>query len=371
MLLYIIKKYFNDKTPGMLKNINDSLGINKGNYDNQNNMIDAQYNYKKNYQMKNTEFSSMDFNIKKMITNGGSMKKNNCKKFINKIFFCVFLTSCAVITPKNAKNHLANFPDMDARTYYGYLREEHKENSQKIISKNEFVRFREKGNSLEDFKNYRDFCIKTDYFFCHWDNINYFVYSNLKDNKLTKDCNGSDFTVEAEEYLSNKNYFDNLSKEDGKQCIIQYFNIKQYRKQLIEEVNKRIEKENNIKREEIVKNISKLEKFIENEYKNSFHEKIVVSLKDNFKIFEFIPQQWNFNNHYIKVTSDGDNINVIKDDKLIFSSPYYKYKFIDFNTTSDIYEKEATRINNLVEKYKKDNITKELENKCKKYYSLI
>ena len=56
-------------------------------------------------------------------------------------------------------------------------------------------------------------------------------------------------------------------------------------------------------------NIQNLERFIENEYLKSFHEKIVVSLKSNFGFNTFVPRQWDFNGHYIRVTTDGYNIN--------------------------------------------------------------
>ena len=45
---FINKKYFNNETPNMLDNINNSLEINKNQYNNQNRIIDDQYSYNAN-----------------------------------------------------------------------------------------------------------------------------------------------------------------------------------------------------------------------------------------------------------------------------------------------------------------------------------
>lgn len=70
---FISQKYFNNKTPNMLNDINNSLEINKGNYDNQNNMIDSQYNYDKNRKNSMKMLNSADvFNFNNFKNN-----KNN------------------------------------------------------------------------------------------------------------------------------------------------------------------------------------------------------------------------------------------------------------------------------------------------------
>ncbi len=251
-----------------------------------------------------------------------------------------------------------------------FIHSEYKENFQSVMSENEFFKLKKNGKSLEDLNNYKDFCLKTDYFFCHQKNTLYFIYSNFKDDELTKDYNSSDFTVEAERYFSNEKYFNNFSKNDGQQCIVQYYNIKSYRLQLIRELEKKVDLQNKTRTAEVNRNIENLEKFIEQEYLKSFHEKISISLKNNFGIYNFKPEQWNFNNHYIRVTTDGNNVNVIKDDKLIFSSNINKYKPVDFNTTGNIYMAGKKKIDNLVETYKKNNISKDLQEKCKHYLPL-
>lgn len=74
---HLSSRKFNQNTPKMLNNINNSLENNKNQYDNQNNIIDQQYDFKKNmvnnanqlHQMKNTDFSVLDWNIKKKSDN--------------------------------------------------------------------------------------------------------------------------------------------------------------------------------------------------------------------------------------------------------------------------------------------------------------
>lgn len=264
------------------------------------------------------------------------------------IVFLLFIISCKVVTHENAELYWASFSYMDAKTYYGYLSEELKENSQKIMTKYEFLRFREKGHSLEEFKNYRDFCI----------------------NKGQTDClsynkNSISF-VSPEHYLEHQQYFDQLTKEEMDQCRVKYYELKEYKEQLSKELDKKVELENKIRTEKINKNIQNLERFIENEYLKSFHEKIVVSLKSNFGFNTFVPKQWDFNGHYIRVTTDGYNINVIKNDKLIFSSNADNYKLLDFNNSANIYMEGKKKI----EIYKKNNIPNDLQEKCKFYIKL-
>ena len=70
---YIKSKIFNSNKSDMLDYVNNSLEINKNQYNNQNNIIDDGFDYQKNnldknnqlHQMKNTEFSSLDWNIKR------------------------------------------------------------------------------------------------------------------------------------------------------------------------------------------------------------------------------------------------------------------------------------------------------------------
>lgn len=70
---FIEDNIFNQNKPKMLDNANNSLDTSRNQYNNQNNMIDNQYNYQKNdlsnnkqlHQMKNTDFSILDFNIKR------------------------------------------------------------------------------------------------------------------------------------------------------------------------------------------------------------------------------------------------------------------------------------------------------------------
>lgn len=289
---------------------------------------------------------------------------------INTIFL-LLLVSCSVVNHENAELYWASFSHMDAKTYYSYLAEEHKENSEKIMTKYEFLKLREKGFSLEDLKNYRDFCLKNNKFFCDYQTVLSFIQKNIPfDSARIKDYDGSVFIVKPSNYLYFKRHFDNLIEEDGQQCIIKHFDIKRYKLQLIEELDKKVNLQNETKKAEVNKNIENLEKFIEQEYLKSFHEKISISLKNNFGIYNFKPEQWNFNNHYIRVTTDGNNVNVIKDDKLIFSSNINKYKPVDFNTTGNIYTAGKKKIDNLVETYKKNNISKDLQEKCKHYLPL-
>ena len=105
-----------------------------------------------------------------------------------------------------------------------------------------------------------------------------------------------------------------------------------------------------------------MEKLIEEECKKSFYEKISVSLKNNFKPSGLNPQQWNLGNNYIKVTSDGENVNVIKNDKLIFTSPLNNY--INDNTAE---RQNKQQINKLVKAYEIKNIDKQTINKCKTF----
>lgn len=109
-----------------------------------------------------------------------------------------------------------------------------------------------------------------------------------------------------------------------------------------------------------------MEKFIEEEYKKSFYEKISVSLENNFKLSGLSPQQWNLGNNYIKVTSDGENVNVIKNDKLIFTSPLSNYMNTQYNdNTAEKQNKQ--QINKLVKAYEIKNIDKQTINKCKTF----
>lgn len=66
---YITDKIFNRNIPKMLSEINNSLENSEKQYDNQTNMIDGRYNFQRNYlnsgrQMKNADFSNLDWNIK-------------------------------------------------------------------------------------------------------------------------------------------------------------------------------------------------------------------------------------------------------------------------------------------------------------------
>ena len=281
------------------------------------------------------------------------------KKFKN-ILILSLLTSCGVITHENAENYWANFSHMDGFKYYSFLREEVKENSQKVMTKNEFVKFREKGYSLEDFKSYRDFCLRNGNTYRD-DNIISFVSQNLPQNvrhdyqTLKRNGYVRKLAVKPEKYFNNKEYFDNLSKEDGERCAIEYAKVGIYRKQLEDDFEKNL-------KEKKTKNIEALEKLIEEECKKSFYEKISVSLKNNFEPSGLSPQQWNLGNNYIKVTSDGENVNVIKNDKLIFTSPLSNY--INDNTAE---KQNKQQINKLVEAYEIKNIDKQTINKCKTF----
>lgn len=160
------------------------------------------------------------------------------KKFRN-ILALSLLASCSVITHENAENYWANFSHMDGMKYYSFLREEAKENSQKVMTKNEFVRFREKGYSLEDFKSYRDFCLRNGNTCCN-NNIISFVSQNVQHNYQTLKENDyvRKLAVKSEKYFNNKEYFDNLPKEDGERCAIEYAKVGIYRKQLEDDFEK-------------------------------------------------------------------------------------------------------------------------------------
>ncbi len=292
------------------------------------------------------------------------------KKFKN-ILTLSLLASCSVITHENAENYWANFSHMDGMKYYSFLREELKENSQKVMTKNEFVRFREKGYSLEDFKSYRDFCVRNGNTYCN-NNIISFVSQNLPQNvqhdyqTLKENDYVRNLSVKSEKYFDNKEYFDNLSKEDGKRCTIEYAKVGIYRKQLEDDFEKKLKAEEENLKEKRTKNIKALEKFIEEEYKKSFYEKISVSLENNFKLSGLSPQQWNLGNNYIKVTSDGENVNVIKNDKLIFTSPLSNYMNTQYNDNA-AEKQNKKQINKLVRAYEIKNIDKQTINKCKTF----
>ena len=288
-------------------------------------------------------------------------------KKLKNILILSLLTSCGVVTHENAENYWANFSHMDGMKYYSFLREEVKENSQKVMTKNEFVRFREKGNSLDDFKDYRDFCVKNGNTYCN-NNIISFVSQNLSQNYQTLKENDyiRNLAVKSEKYFNNKEYFDNLSRKDGERCVIEYAKVGIYRKQLEDNFERKLEAEEKNLKEKRIKNIEALEKLIEEEYKKSFYEKISVSLQNNFKLSGFSPQQWNLGKNYIKVTSDGENVNVIKNDKLIFTSSLSNYMNTQYNdNTAEKQNKQ--QINKLVKAYEIKNIDKQIIDKCKTF----
>ena len=292
------------------------------------------------------------------------------KKFKN-ILILSLLTSCGVVTHENAENYWANFSHMDGFKYYSFLREEVKENSQKVMTKNEFVRFREKGYSLEDFKSYRDFCVRNGNTYCN-NNIISFVSQNLPQNvrhdyqTLKENDYVRHLVVKSEKYFNNKKYFDNLSKKDGERCVTEYAKVGIYRKQLEDDFEKKLKAEEESLEKKRTKNIEALEKLIKEECKRSFYEKISISLKDNFKPSGLSPQQWSLGSNYIKVTSDGENVNVIKNDKLIFTSHLSNYINTQYNDNT-AKKQNKQQINKLVEAYEIKNIDKQTINKCKTF----
>jgi hypothetical protein len=269
------------------------------------------------------------------------IRKKFMKKFINFngvnmknciIILGIFLTSCSVLTNVKVYNATKLKHKLSYWQYTNLRKEEKKENFYKkyrlFPDPDSYIKIRIT-NSLEEFIEYRNFCIEKE------------------------TCNYVGFY----EYINNKDIFKQTSRENILTCyeMENYYN--NFKKKYTTEYEI-IQKKN---KENISNNRIKLKTIIENELNRITYTKHNIDLNSMFRDDKFYNNQFNYRDiTYLDIVSDGVNINVVKDGKLIYSFPMKDYFLQD-----DISYETKKLIDQKTEKDLENKFGKSPVNKCK------